>query len=448
VEINSALRPADLRLRLERFWQVSGHKIKAITGRHDLGSMKAPVCTVEGIYTSRAWTDWTRGFCVGSALLQFDATGDEQQLDFGRTSTVNHMTSQLIDFGVHDHGFNIVSTYGNLWRLMKERRIAEDSQERRLYETALRVSGVVQASRWTDVGGGLGFIYSFNGAHSLFIDTIRSLRSLALSHLLGQRLRDRTERDISLLDRLEQHAVVTALHCIYYGGGKDIYDVRGRVAHEALFNVADGSYRAPSSQQGYSPFTTWARGLAWAMCGFAEQLEFLDYLDHRDQVPLLVEAARAVCDFYIQEATAADGVPYWDTGAPGLAKMGDWRSRPADPFNEYEPVDSSAAAIAAQGLLRLGTFLGDERYIGAGLTVASTLLDAPYLSEAPEHEGLLLHSIYHRPKGWDYVPPGRNVPCGESSMWGDYHARELALFINRLAGEGPYLTFFAGSQTA
>ena len=215
---------------------------------------------------------------------------------------------------------------------------------------------------------------------------------------------------------------MTALHCIYYGRGKDIYDVRGRVAHEALFNVADGSYRAPSSQQGYSPFTTWARGLAWAMCGFAEQLEFLDSLDHGDQVPLLAEAARAVCDFYIQEATAADGVPYWDTGAPGLAKMGDWRSRPADPFNEYEPVDSSAAAIAAQGLLRLGTFLGDERYVGAGLTVASTLLDAPYLSEAPEHEGLLLHSVYHRPKGWDYVPPGRNVPCGESSMWGDYHA--------------------------
>src|SRR5208282_320405 len=111
---------------------------------------------------------------------------------------------------------------------------------------------------------------------------------------------------------------------------------------------------------------------------------------------------------------------------------GDWRSERADPLNDYEPVDSSAAAIAAQGLLRLGAYLNDERYISAGLTVASTLLAPPYLSEDSQHQGLLLHSVYHRPKGWDHVPAGRAVPCGESSMWGDYHLREAALHAQRL----------------
>jgi hypothetical protein len=38
-----------------------------------------------------------------------------------------------------------------------------------------------------------------------------------------------------------------------------------------------------------------------------------------------------------------------------------------------------------------------------------------------------LHSVYHRPNGWDYCSEGSGVPRGESSMWGDYHARELAL---------------------
>jgi unsaturated chondroitin disaccharide hydrolase len=443
MDINWSLKPSDLRRRLERFWELSAHKIDAISARHDFVSGNSPVCTVDGTYVGRAWTDWTRGFYCGSPLLQFDATGDERYLEVGRAATFNSMTPHITDFGVHDHGFNVVSTYGNLWRLAKEGRIAENVYESRLCEIALRVSGAVQANRWTDLGTGRGFIYSFNGSHSLFIDTIRSLRSLALGHLLGQVLSDHRAQEISLLDRLKQHAVITAQRCIYYGDGEDIYDIRGRVAHEALFNTADGSFRAPSSQQGYSPFSTWTRGLAWAICGFAEQLEFLELFDDWEEAPILFDAARAVSDFYIDRAAAADGVPYWDTGAPGLDRLGDWASRPADPFNDYEPIDSSAAAIAAQGLLRLGTFLEDERYFRAGLTVASTLLDTPYLSEAPEHEGLLLHSVYHRPKGWDHIPPGRCVPCGESTMWGDYHVRELALLIGRLEGNGPYLTFFA-----
>jgi hypothetical protein len=155
--------------------------------------------------------------------------------------------------------------------------------------------------------------------------------------------------------------------------------------------------------------------------------------------------ALASADFYIDGAAAADGVPYWDTGAPGLARLGDWREAPADPYNPHEPVDSSAAAIAAQGLYRLAKVLGPgegDRYRKAALRVADTLFSPPYLSEDPRHQGILLHSVYHRPNGWDHVPPDRQVPCGESSMWGDYHAMELALLLKREAEDRPYLTFF------
>jgi hypothetical protein len=162
-----------------------------------------------------------------------------------------------------------------------------------------------------------------------------------------------------------------------------------------------------------------------------------------------LETAKAAADFYL-EHTPTDGVPYWDTGAPGLAQMGDYLDRPAEPFNDHEPVDSSAAAISAQGLLRLGRWLENhgepeagKKYLAAGLTTAKTLFAEPYLSSDPNHEGLLLHSVYHRPNGWDHIPPGRKVPCGEATMWGDYHARELALYLLRLAGQGPYLTFYS-----
>src|SRR5207247_1939762 len=162
---------------------------------------------------------------------------------------------------------------------------------------------------------------------------------------LGHVLMGEQEEKISLLQRLLEHAVNTARYNVYYGEGRDAYDVRGRTALEAIFNTASGAFRCPNSQQGYSPFTTWTRGLAWA--------------------------------------------------APA----------------------SSAAARAAQGLIRLGNYFLTRRhakhaarYRQAGLTIANTLFQEPYLSCDTKHQGLLLHSVYHRPNGWDCIARGQNVP--------------------------------------
>jgi hypothetical protein len=130
---------------------------------------------------SRGWTEWTQGFQYGSAILQFDATGGRERSSTsgGRQHSVD-MASHVSHIGVHDHGFNNVSTYGNLLRLMRvEGRIPYNPWEKNFYELALKVSGAVQAARWTELTPELGYIYSFNGPHSLFADTIRSLRALA-----------------------------------------------------------------------------------------------------------------------------------------------------------------------------------------------------------------------------------------------------------------------------
>jgi unsaturated chondroitin disaccharide hydrolase len=449
IRIDRDRAPADLVPAINRLFALSGQKIREIENTWDPKD-GAPVFTVGGRYRSRGWTEWTQGFQFGSALLQFDATGEPEFLELGRSRTLERMAPHLTHVGVHDHGFNNVSTYGNLWRLGREKRFQPDRWEDRFYELALKVSGAVQASRWTPLDAG-GFIHSFNGAHSLFVDTLRTLRSLALAHQLGQRLLGEQDERVDLLDRLLHHAKATAAYNVYFGCARDAYDVRGRTAHESLFNPTSRTYRGPSTQQGYSPFTTWTRGLAWAMLGFAEQIEFLDaHAVTRDVEPLL-EAAFATSDYYIEHAAASDGIPYWDTGAPGLAALGDWGSRPADPFNDHESVDSSAAAIAAQGLLRIGRVSqarghDGQHYVQAGLRVFHTLVDdrGPYLSTNQSHQGLLLHSVYHRPNGWDHVPDGARVPRGESSMWGDYHLREVALYVKRLAEGAPYLTFFGG----
>ena len=470
MKIDLKLTPQKLQSKTTRVFELAGRKIRAIDAAWD-PAKGTPVFTVKGRYTSRGWTEWTQGFQFGMAFLQYDATGEAAFLDLGRRKTIALMASHVSHVGVHDHGFNNVSTYGNLRRLQREGRIPANVDEMNFCELALKVSGAVQAARyaptsvkepWSPVAGAPGvvpggYVYSFNGPQSLFADTIRSMRSLVVAHQLGHALMGEGDKPINLLHRSIEHAATTARFNVFFGQGRDSYDVRGRVAHESVFNRNDGQFRCPSSQQGYSPFTTWTRGAAWIICGYAEQLEFLDSVPDsalegvggRAAVTnLFRETACATSDYYIDGYSSRDGVPYWDSCALNTHRLGDFTARAADPFNDHEPVDSSAAAIAAQGFLRLGRWLQNHgrkaagaRYLQAGLTVANTLFDEPYLSADPRHQGLLLHSVYHRPNGWDYVPKGRKVPCGESSMWGDYHTMELALLIRRLS-EGRYLTFF------
>lgn len=519
VKIDPQLTPRKLLPAIERLFELSAEKILSIEKTWQ-PSDGTPVFTVKGRYTSRGWTEWTQGFQYGSALLQFDAMGDERFLEIGRRGTVERMATHVSHIGVHDHGFNNISTYGNLLRLMREGKIPHNQPEKDFYELALKVSGAVQASRWTKIADGTGFIHSFNGPHSLFVDTIRSCRSLAVAHQLGHVLMGEQDAKISLLQRLVEHALNTARYSVYYGEGRDAYGVRGRTTHEAVFNTVSGVFRCPNSQQGYSPFSTWTRGLAWAICGFAEELEFIasrplsefwggfpsgtciprtagmtgkevaelfgrwqreknkppslewrvrwnmekrqrgqtvrEWLDRTCQAQVVFDMLKpclATADFYLANC-CADGIPMWDTGAPNLHRLpANYLTKPSNPYNEFEPVDSSAAAIAAQGLIRLGNYLGAAgdkknaaRYRQAGLTIARTLFSEPYLSTDPKHQGLILHSVYHRPNGWDYVAPGQGVPNGESSMWGDYHARELALLILRAARGEHYLTFFGGCQ--
>ncbi len=439
--VNQALEIASTKtLKLDRRWKASDG---------------APVFTVGGRYTARSWTQLTQGFQYGNALLCFDLIGEPNLLTMARRHVVADMAEHLTHTGVHDHGFNNISTYGHLRRLMLDNRIETNEWEMHFCELALKVSGAVQAARWTNLGDGRGYIHSFNGGHSLFIDTIRTLRICGVAHLLGHALVGEQDRRLNLLGRLLAHAKTSADFNIYHGQGRDQYDVpelRGRTVHEAIFNPASGAFRCPSSQQGYSPFTTWTRGLAWAMLGFAEQLEFITSLPasefsapglpgKAEACELLQRAARATCDFYVHQASALDGICYWDTGAPQLHLLGDWRAKAADPYNAYEPVDSSASAIAAQGLIRLGHVLGDSNYMQAGLTVVQRLIQEPYLCADSNHEGILLHSVYHRPNGWDYIPPTAKIPCGESSMWGDYHLLEALLLVAKMANSS-YYTFY------
>src|SRR5690242_15312257 len=100
IQINHNLKYSDLVPLVQRLFDVSAPKITRLQNRwnRDLGT---PVFTIKGQYTSRGWTEWTQGFQFGSALLQFEVTGDEAMLDLGRRNTVDLMGSHLTHNGVH-----------------------------------------------------------------------------------------------------------------------------------------------------------------------------------------------------------------------------------------------------------------------------------------------------------------------------------------------------------
>ena len=101
----------------------------------------------------------------------------------------------------------------------------------------------------------------------------------------------------------------------------------------------------------------------------------------------MLEAARRTADYFVSHLPA-DRVPYWDFNAPGIP---------------HEPRDSSAAAIAASGLLQLSQLESDpdraERYLATAREILGSLSSKRYLAAGTASRSILLHGTADRPAG-------------------------------------------------
>jgi unsaturated chondroitin disaccharide hydrolase len=190
--------------------------------------------------------------------------------------------------------------------------------------------------------------------------------------------------DAELLRRATQHAVTTRRYLIRGDGS---------ASHEGIFDTATGEFLRQTTHQGWRDDSSWARGLTWALYGFGTVYQFT-----RD--PRFLATAEA-CAAYYMEHTPAHGVP-----------PNDW----SEPPNPQLPYESSAAAIAASGLLQLSRLTGDvakaKLYGDYALQILDTLTGPEFTAlDTPGWEGILKRGMYHQRKG---------LGVDESVMWGEH----------------------------
>jgi len=332
-----------------------------------------PMYTVGGKWKQEGelWTHWCEGFYPGIYWLLFEHTQDPFWQRNAEEAS-KRLEPRRWDRKVHDLGFLFFSTY------LRWYRVSGDPA----YKQVLIDAGRTLAMR-RQIGG---YYASFIGPESLFIDI---MMNVGITLWAARETNDECLRQIGI-----EHCRTTQRFLVRPDGG---------TAHEGIFDVITGEFQKQTTHQGYAGDSTWTRGLAWAIYGFAAAHRLTGVAD-------FLTTAQACAECYLRRAPKGL-VPPWDFDAPSPAIY-----------------DSSAAAIAASGLFDLSEQVEDATakawYRDAALTMLETLCTDSFLAiNTPGWEGILLHGVYHLHK---------NLGVDESVAWGDHFFVEALMKANAL----------------
>lgn len=183
--------------------------------------------------------------------------------------------------------------------------------------------------------------------------------------------------------------------------------------HVVNFEQQDGSVKERMTNQGYADDSCWSRGQAWAITGYAQCYRWT-------REPKFLDASRRLAEYFLRRLPA-DGVPPWDFDAP-----------------QPGPKDTSAAMVAAYGMLLLFESLPDEiRYLDGALRIVSGVVASSLSPEATifttstgdeavdlgGHDTILLHATINN---YEFAP---RKWADHGLVYADYY---FLLFGNKL----------------
>ncbi len=344
--------------------KVAEQKLNSLITNHpDL----LPLYTKNGKWShgDPAWTNWCEGFLGGQLWILAERTGETSWREAAESYT-RKLRGREFDTEVHDLGFTFWPTWRRWYRLNGQVE-AKDI--------------VVQAGRTMGLrfNERAGFLRSFLAEDSTFIDIMMNVGIIQYAA--------EQDNDDNLRRVVERHCMNTRKYMVRGDGS---------TSHEGIFDLETGEFLRQTTQQGWRADSSWARGQAWALYGFGTMYAFT-------KNPAYLETTKLCADFYIR-STGDRLVPPndWDEPSPDL------------------PFESSAAAIAASGLMQLAAIMDDagqaEQYAAYALDTVKRLCQPDFLASENAHwEGLLQQGSYHETK---------SLGVNESVMWGDYFFME------------------------
>ena len=338
-----------------------------------------------GKWSTRSPSDiaqgWTSGFFPGQLWLLYQATGSTKWLDAAQAWTAPLATQAGgRPFDPTDIGFIVGTSFGNGYRLTGDPS----------YKDILNTTGNSLSLLYNSKVGAVQS-WTFPQYHfPVIIDSMMTLGPLQWGASNGG--------NPGWAGIASTHAQTVT---------KSLVRLDGSTYQLSDFNPVTGAPESPQYYQtgGLSATSVWARGQAWALYGFVQAYQ-------TSGNPAFLQTAEDVANYFVGHLPS-NFIPPWDFDATGSP-----------------PVDTSAAAIAADGLVMLSTVAGAS--------------GSQYLTDAENILGSLSSSYLGPASGESVLFDGfpGNGGTNTALIYGDYYFTEALLRLqNVLDGEPGWVLY-------
>ncbi len=327
---------------------------------------KYPEYTENGVWKFRKDVNWLSGFLSGELWYMYDITGREE-FKKDALAQADHLTAYSTIDNTHDMGFIFLPSCAKAYK---------ETGDKKYLKAALDAAGML-AKRFNGKGNFIrawGSLKDSKQAGWMIIDSMMNIELLFWAY--------QQTGNLMYYDIAYKHAITTM---------EEIVRSNYSSYHVVEFDPATGKILAKRTSQGFSDESTWARGQAWGIFGFANAYKYTG--DKR-----FLNTSQKMADYFLSNLPS-DLVPVWDLDLNGKSDLR----------------DASAGAVAASGMFILSevsrTKKNSQKYLSYAKKITSSLI-RDYLfttSKRKTEEGILLHTIYHFHKKWgvdESFPPG------------------------------------------